>query len=218
MMKHTFTALLCAGLLMLSASSAAASPFSFSVVVNTTPLVGNPGAPFYLDFQLTDGSGLGNSSNAITISNFDFGAGSAGAAGTISTFGGGSGNLASSVSLTDSAFFNEFFQQFVPGASLTFTVSGSSNVEPGLTPDAFAFSILDSNFFNIPTTGLGDSLVFLNLNKPSITAGDIQTAVSTSPAGISATVVPEPATLTLLLSGFFGAAVRGRKQQRTARL
>jgi len=70
------------------------------------------------------------------------------------------------------------------------------------TPDAFSFAILDTSLFNIPTTGLGDTLVFVNIDGASPA---VQLSVGTGNfAGVVA--VPEPDML-LMLS--FGLGVIG---------
>src|SRR5262249_14340620 len=78
-MKTLFTTLAGVATLLVSASLASATPLSFQVNVNTAPLiplVGTSG-PFYLDFQLNDGSGTLAGVNTATISSFSFGGGSA---------------------------------------------------------------------------------------------------------------------------------------------
>ena len=189
------------------ASPAAAT--SIHVQVNTAPLIGNPAGPFFLDFALTDGSGTLAGPNSVAVSNFNFGGGGAVGAPTLTP--GASGSLATSVTLSDTANgFVEFFQQFTPGSLLNFDVATTNNVDP-IQPDAFAFAILDKNLVNLPTTGLGDSLLLLNISR----VATFQTFSTTAPAGVgaSAVLLPEPGTLVLLGSGIV-VALRRRAVRR----
>lgn len=116
--------------------------------VDVSALAGNPNAPFALDFQMTDGDGINNS--FASIGNFNFSG-----VGAPILIGGASGSLSSSVSLTDTEFYNDLFQEFSSGAILSFDVQLSSNAS-GITPDAFALGIGDAagggfNYFNIFT-------------------------------------------------------------------
>ena len=147
-----------------------------------------------------DGSGSLAVPNTVVINNFNFGGGSAVGAPTLT--GGANGSLASSVTLSDNAnFFNELFQQFTPGNFLSFDVTATTNADP-ISPDAFSVAILDRNLFNLPTTGLGDSLLLANL-APSLTVSTVQTFSTTAPAGVTvlASPIPEPGTLLLLGTG-----------------
>jgi len=191
------------------ASPAAAT--SIHVQVNTAPLIGNPAGPFFLDFALTDGSGTLAGPNSVVVSNFNFGGGTAVGAPTLTP--GASGSLATSVTLSDAANgFVEFFQQFTPGSLLNFDVSTTNNVDP-VQPDAFAFAILDKNLLNLPTTGLGDSLVLLNISR--VAAFQAFSTTGSAPAGVAASAVllPEPGTLVLLGSGIV-VALRRRAVRR----
>ena len=161
------------------------------VNLDTSPLINSSAGPFALDFVLNNGNGDLNNTT-IAISDFNFGVGgSAGLPGSIFTSDGASGSLSSSVTLTDTQqFFNEFYQEFTPGSSLSFTVDISSS-DTGTTPDSFAFTILDSDFYPIPT--LADdqgSLVTVDI-RATTTANDVSTfATDTTVAGTVALDAP----------------------------
>jgi hypothetical protein len=178
------------GMLLLSGSVHAAS--IFHVTVNTASLISSSSAPFSLDFQFNNGTVLGN--NAAVVSNFSYFGGAATGSPTLS--GGATGTIASSVVFNNSSAFQELFQTFTPGSTLGFDVSLTTNVEGG-TPDAFVFAILDKNLFNIPTTGLGDSLLLVNLNSATPTR---QTFSGTGAFAGVTVATPEPASLLLLLA------------------
>jgi hypothetical protein len=181
---------------LFTAQTGGASTIQYYVDINTASLVGNPSGPFSLDFQLNDGSGLGDANNIATINNITFGTGSA--TGTANLAGGAAGNLSGAVTLTDTTPFNEFYQTFNAGNELTFDVTLTLNSDTGPTPDSFAFAILDNNLNNIPTTGVGDSYLQVNLSPtPSVATG-----FSTSPAvTVSVAAVPEPGSLAWISLG-----------------
>jgi hypothetical protein len=204
---------LSAGCLALSLTPAQAN-LMFNVNLDTTPLVGNAAGPFSLDFQLISG-GWG-ATNTATLSHFNFGGGSD--SGSPTLIGDASGDLSGAVTLTDSTFFNEFFQPFIAGHSLSFDVNLTTQVASGPTPDAFSLAILDSAGAEIPTTSFSDALMLIDINSlnPAIQtfAGD-----SSVPGGIALSAptitsvpsapgtVPEPGTLLLVLMGLGGWAL-----------
>jgi hypothetical protein len=173
----------------------------FSVNLDTAPLIANPAAPFSLDYQLLDGSGTGDANNTAMIDSFVFGTGSP--IGSPMIIGGASGSLSSSVNIIDSAFLNEFSQQFNPGSQLSFRVELTTNVDAGPAPDAFSFSILDNSGSEIPTTGLGNAFLLVNIDSASPMIETFSTS-ATSPISISApeVTVPVPEGSTLPLLGF----------------
>lgn len=148
----------------------------FSVYLNTSSLVGNPAGPFSLDFQLNDGSALGDGNNAVTLSNFQFGGGSAVAGAT--TSGGASGDLASAITITDTdPTLNDFYQGFLPGNWLSFNFTLSTNLDSGGTPDLFSFAILDGNLMNLATQSLGsDNFLEINIDSLSPSAAAFSSA------------------------------------------
>jgi hypothetical protein len=189
-----------ASCLMISASSSKAA-LIYHVDINTAPLVGSLSGPFSLDFQLTDGSGTLAGVNTVTLSNFIFTGGTP--TGSASLFGGATGSLSSTVTLTDGLFFsNEFFQGFSAGTTkIGFDALLTTNVDPGPTPDAFSLAILDNTLSNIPTTGLGDSLMLVNINSASLSLSAVQKFTSTSPSGVTVSAVPEPNSWLVMGSG-----------------
>jgi hypothetical protein len=121
--------------------------------MDTSPLMGSPPpGPFYIDFQLNDGRGIGDANNMVAIGNFQFDGGNP-MGNPLPPIGGAMGDLSSSVTITDSSFLNEFTQQFNPGSIFSFRVDLTTNVDTGQTPDAFSFAILDSTLGPLPTTG-----------------------------------------------------------------
>lgn len=194
------------GLMLLCASTSQAA--FFHVDVNTASLIGSSSAPFSLDFQFNDGGVLGN--NTATVSNFSYGGG--GATGVPTLFDGAAGSIGSSITFDNSGTFQELFQTFTPGTTLGFDVFLTTSLD-GATPDAFVFAILDSALHNIPTTGLGDSLLLVNIDSATPTA---QTFAGTGNfAGVTVSAIPEPETHAMLLLGLglMGLAAQRRKQK-----
>jgi hypothetical protein len=190
------------------------------VSLETSPLVGSAAGPFALDFTLIQGNGdAGNTT--VVVSDFHFDA--AQPPSTPSLTGGAAGDLASGVTLTDSAFFSDFFQAFTPGAALAFTVTLTSS-DAGSIPDGFAFSILDGMGFPIPTLAAdGGSLLTVEV-RGTTTPDDIAT-FATDPAftsidlaapTVEIAAVPEPSTLAMTGSALLVGLGYGRWRRRRA--
>ena len=180
---------------LLLAPLACATPGAYDITINTAPLIGQASGPFSLDFQLNDGSGSADANNTANIGGFFYFGGSATGGATLS--GGASGDLVSGVQLTETSAFNELYQGFTPGSTLTFHVSLTLNADAGVTPDVFTFGILDSSLFNIPTTASDNSLFTITINGASPT---FATASGTD-IPVTVTAVPEP--------GFWAVAAGG---------
>ena len=205
--RITLALLACAGA-FLCAPAGYAQTASYQISLNTAALMGNSAGPFSLDFQLTDGSGLGDGNNIATLSNFSFGGGGA-PFGSANLSGNVTGSLATGVSLTDSTFFNEFYQSFAAGSTLSFQLTLTTSPDAGGTPDAFSLAILDQNLANITTTSPGDTLLFVNIDGPNPV---IETGSGRgSFAGVTVTSVPEPTSLALLALGLGALLARARK-------
>src|SRR5258707_13786720 len=84
--------------------SAAAT--TYYVAINTSPRINHPAGPFSLGLTMTDGSGLSDGNNTVTIGNVSFSGG--GALGNPSQFGGVTGDLTSSVIMADSGTLHFF--------------------------------------------------------------------------------------------------------------
>ncbi len=209
------TALLGVASLLLTPTSSLAQ--NFHVTVNTTALTTLPNsanAPFSLDFQLNSGATLNN--NSAVISNFTFGGGGA-PFGSANYFGGASGTLPGAVTLTDTAAFNEFFQSFTAGTILGFDLSLSNIADAGPTPNVFAFSLLDSSTFNIPTTGLGDTLFLVTLNGGALSPEAFSGTGDYAGITVSFAAIPEPSTYGAMIgAAAFVGVLRNRRRNRAS--
>jgi hypothetical protein len=181
---------------------------SFAISLDTTPLVGHPAAPFSTVFTFTDGDGIGDSNNNVTINDITFGGGSA--LGSPLVFGGASGSLGSGVAITDDNFLNFFTQQFAPGLQLAFALGLTSNADLGDTPDGFGLLILDSSGVPLPTLSpFGDYFLTVDLTSSGpvfntygsdpTRAPTIGNPISiTAPTVTAVSTVPEPGAIYLL--------------------
>lgn len=199
-----------AGLLLPAASSQAQN---FHVTINTAALTILPNAangPFSLDLQLNSGLTLNN--NSAVVSNITFGGGAP--FGPATTINGASGTLPGPVILTDSGAFNEFFQSFAAGSTLAFDLSLSSNLDAGGTPDVFSLALLDNNLFNIPTTGLGDSLFLVTFTGGAPTVEAFMGTGDFAGVLVSFAPIPEPATYGAIIGAVaLLGAVRNRRRR-----
>jgi hypothetical protein len=182
------------------------------VGLDTSTISGDAG--YALSFSFTDGSLLpGDSNNTVTLDNFNFGIGGS-AAGSPVPSGGGSGSIGTSVVLNDNNLLNTLAEGFTPGASLSFNINLTTNVDSGGTPDFFGFSLL---YGGIPLPTLdsstpGNNLMFFKIDSDSPTYASFATS-GESPTDLSAPTVtlaspngqvPEPGSLFLLMAGLAG--------------
>ena len=182
------------------------------VTVNTGAISGVAGYAIAFSFQ--DGSGLvnGDSNNTATLSNFNFGGGSAASSPVL--LGGASGSLGAGVVLTDSDFSSLFAEGFTPGSSLSFILDLTTNLDVSGTPDFFGFSIL---LGGVPLPTLddlgGDNLLYVNVDSANpatavfaTTSGSLAAPVLSAPPppGPGPGQLPEPGSLPLLLAGLAG--------------
>ena len=201
--------------LLLMGGGACQAQSLFTVSLDTSPLIGSANGPFSLDFQLNDGSGTNDGNNIATLSNFNFGSGTA--TGAPTTSGGASGSLTSGITLTDNSFFNELFQSFTPGNLLTFDVALTGNADIGPTPDQFSFAILDNTLAEIPTTGTAGAFLTADINPQGTHlqtfAGAGAYSAIRAPA-ITTSATPEPGLLSLLGAGIIAGVFVRRHRKR----
>jgi hypothetical protein len=196
----------------------------YNVSLDTAPLVGHPAGPFYVYGAFTDGNGIGDANNAVTLSNFTFGGGSA--LGSPLLFGGASGSLETGVTITDNSPLGLFAEQFAPGLELSFSLDLTLNDDAGGIPDRFTLYVLDSSGVPLPTMApYGDYFFGVDLYSTGAIfdayGSDPSRAPTVgNPVSIPAptiTEIPEPSTLYLLASALammVGLKARSRKSGR----
>ena len=119
---------------------------------------------FYIELTFTDGSGVGDANNTVTMSNINFGGGSA--LGCPLIFGGAGDSLETSVTITDGSNNSLFSEQFAPGLLLSFSLMLTSNDDAGGALDGFTLFLLDSSGVPLPTMApFGDYLLGADLSS-----------------------------------------------------
>ncbi len=192
--------------LLLFAVRAQASPVTYGIAVDTTMLAGSTGS---LDFNFEPGP---FAAQPATVQIRGFG-GDGVPVGSALITGDASGSLPGTVQLNNSTGFNDFFQTFKFGSTLSFAIALSG---PALTPPAgtlsgstFAFSVFSDAQGETPalTTDTLDGyalMVDINPNGSTslvnyATSATVSTPMSTTPEPPSALLVTGPMLLLLIL-------------------
>jgi hypothetical protein len=199
--------------LLWAASFASAAPITYDVIVDTSSVSGTAGS---LDFNFNPGP-LVTQAASVQILGFS----SDGAlAGSPTLTGDVSGLLPGTLTFDNGTAFNDYFEGFTYGNTISFDVSLYG---PALsTPDGvstsgstFAFSMCSDSAGTIPTltTDTTDGFAFtvdVNLDG-STTVTNFSTQTGVVPQGGSA--VPEPNSLGLVLLGAMGLVASRRRLQ-----
>src|SRR5207245_6462321 len=111
-----------------------------------------------------------------------------------------------------SSFLNAFMQPFNPGSLLQFRLQTSTNLDAGVTPDEFSFSILDNTLSELPTLGFFDVFVVLDIDSANPVPQAFGSDPSRPPQGggsgitmgapVVTAAIPEPSSFILLGIGF----------------
>jgi hypothetical protein len=191
---------------------------SFTVTINTAPLVGTS-AQYEVYLAFTDGGGTGDGNNSASLTNFALGGGTIGPLSSVSSMGDASGNLTSGINVGDSsAPYSGLVAGFTPGSTLSFDFSMSTNPDSGSFQDQMLFFIWNIGVNSaVPTTDRSTPDSFLSATVCPTCSGGL----SLQPfniAGVSATTIvpnstatPEPASLLLLGSGFLALGLLKRR-------
>jgi PEP-CTERM motif len=196
------------------ASMASATPVTYDVSVDTPSISGTAGS---LDFNFNPGP---LTTQAASLQILDFTSDGV-LAGSPTLTGDVAGALPATLTFDNGTGFNDYFEGFTFGSTLSFQVSlygPALSLPDGVSTSgsAFAFSMFSDAAGTIPalTTDTTDGFAFTTdvslAGTTSVTNSSTQTSVvPTTPA------VPEPGTLPLMAMGIaFWLALRFRRQRR----
>jgi hypothetical protein len=192
---------------LITAASASADAIEYQVTVNTSSIAGTSGS---LDFQFNPGPLV---SQAADLQILGFTSDGTLVAPGFPT-GDVSGTLPGTLSFVNDQFFNDYFEDFNFGTTLTFDVAFNG---PALTaPDgsaagsAFAFSMFSDPDGTVPvlTNDTTDGFAV----TVAVNADGTTTPTNNSPELQISTVAPEPSSTGLLCAGLLAVAIAMRKR------
>ena len=181
-------------------------PDAFATPINVSiDTAAISGTEALLTFDLFDFDGVSNNSAVVLAFSTD------GTLGSAATTGDVSGSLPGTVTISDTVGVGELLQGIILGSSIAFVLDLTTNFAGG-QPDSFSLFLLDpaTSFSLVDTNLLGDALFTADIvGSPqglslSVSGGN------TPDVGVSAAVVPEPSTFTLMALGLAAIFWRAR--------
>jgi S-layer homology domain len=163
----------------------------YTVVFDTSQLMGHPAGPFFVYVTLTDASGTGDGNNSAVLNDFTYSGGSP--LGNRVSMGGVTGSLETGVTMRDTSPFSFFAEQFIAGTQLSFSLTLSNVTDANGKADRLQFYFLDNAGAPLPTLSPQGNYFFgANLYSSGIVFDEYQSDSSRAPSFGGPVLIPAP--------------------------